>query len=212
MTDMTRPAAAPGPASSSPAAPPALRRAILVVALLNLAYFGVEIAVALAIGSVSLLADSIDFLEDASINCLILLAFNFAPRIRARIGMGLAAILLAPSLATLWIAWHQFATGSVPEAAPLSLTGLGAMVVNLGCALLLTRHRHHHGSLTRAAFLSARNDVIANIAIILAGLVTLHWRAIWPDLAVGLGIAAMNAAAAHEVWSAARDEHRAAES
>ena len=49
-----------------------LRRAVLIVALLNLAYFGVEFAVALAIGSVSLFADSIDFLEDAAINLLIL--------------------------------------------------------------------------------------------------------------------------------------------
>ena len=50
----------------------ALRRVAWLVALLNVAYFGVEFAVALAIGSVSLFADSIDFLEDASVNCLIL--------------------------------------------------------------------------------------------------------------------------------------------
>jgi Co/Zn/Cd efflux system component len=52
----------------------ALRKAVRVVALLNLAYFGVEFSVALLIGSVALFADSIDFLEDASINVLILLA------------------------------------------------------------------------------------------------------------------------------------------
>jgi Co/Zn/Cd efflux system component len=40
-----------------------LRRVVARVALLNLAYFGVEFSVALAIGSVSLFADSIDFLE-----------------------------------------------------------------------------------------------------------------------------------------------------
>ena len=58
-----------------------LRRAVLVVALLNLAYFGVEFAVALAIGSVSLFADSVDFLEDASINLLIFVALTWsAPR------------------------------------------------------------------------------------------------------------------------------------
>jgi Co/Zn/Cd efflux system component len=51
-----------------------LRRVVIVVAALNLAYFGVEFAVALAIGSVSLIADSIDFLEDASVNLLIALA------------------------------------------------------------------------------------------------------------------------------------------
>ena len=211
---MTPPSSPDTPSAAHPlsAAETGLRRAVLIVAALNLAYFGIEMAVALAIGSVSLLADSIDFLEDASVNSLILLAFNYSPRIRARVGMGLAGLLLVPSLATLWIAWHQYTVQTVPAPAPLSLTGLGALVVNLTCALILTRHRHHRGSLTRAAFLSARNDAIANIAIILAGLLTLHWRSIWPDLVVGLGIAAMNAAAAYEVWTAARDEHRLAES
>jgi Co/Zn/Cd efflux system component len=107
----------------------ALRRVVGLVALLNLGYFGVEFAVALAIGSVSLFADSVDF---------------------------------------------------------------------------------HSGSLTRAAFLSARNDALANVAIIVTGLVTAFvWRSAWPDLIVGLGIAAMNADAAREVWEAACEEHRA---
>jgi Co/Zn/Cd efflux system component len=76
---------------------------------------------------------------------------------------------------------------------------------------MLARFRAHSGSLTRAAFLSARNDVLANIAIIAAGLVTAYlWPSAWPDLIVGLGIAAMNADAAREVWMAAREEHQAA--
>ena len=54
----------------------ALRRAVRLVALLNLGYFGVEFAVALGIGSVSLFADSIDFLEDTAINGLILVALG----------------------------------------------------------------------------------------------------------------------------------------
>ena len=69
-----------------------LRRIVAIVAALNLSYFGIEFAVALAIGSVSLFADSIDFLEDASVNLLILLALGFGPGARARVGMALAAI------------------------------------------------------------------------------------------------------------------------
>ena len=77
---------------------------------------------------------------------------------------------------------------------------------------MLTRYRRHSGSLTRAAFLSARNDAAANIAIIAAGLVTAFvWASAWPDLIVGLGIAALNADAAREVWQAAREEHKTAE-
>jgi Co/Zn/Cd efflux system component len=185
----------------------ALRRAVRLVALLNLGYFGVEFAVALAIGSVSLFADSIDFLEDASVNLLIVIALAWTAVWRARVGMALAAILLVPSVATLWTAWGKFVAPLPPEPVPLSLAGAGALVVNLICALVLARHRHHRGSLAKAAFLSARNDVLANAAIIAAGLVTAYTVSAWPDLIVGLGIAMLNADAARQVWRAARKEH-----
>jgi len=184
-----------------------LRRVVRLVAILNLAYFGIEFAVARVIGSVSLFADSIDFLEDASVNFLILAALGWTARERARVGMGLAAILLVPGLATLWTAWEKFAVPNAPDPALLSATGFGALAINLSCALMLTRYRRHRGSLTKAAFLSARNDAVANVAIIAAGLVTLVWRSVWPDLTVGLGIAALNMDAAREVWKAAREEH-----
>ncbi|KAA6488497.1 cation transporter [Agrobacterium sp. SHOUNA12C] len=188
-----------------------LRNAVKRVALLNLGYFGVEFAVALSIGSVSLFADSIDFLEDASVSLLILMALGWSIRNRARVGMGLAGILLIPGLATIWTAWHKFMVPVAPEPLPLSLTGLGALVVNLSCAMMLVRFRDHSGSLTRAAFLSALNDALANIAIVAAGIVTAFlWHSAWPDLIVGIAIAAMNADAAREVWMTARDEQRAA--
>jgi len=192
--------------------PDLLRRAIRGVALANLAYFAVEFSVAVTIGSVSLFADSIDFLEDAVVNGLIVLALQWSTRQRARVGMALAGILLVPGVAALWTAWEKLASAVPPAAAPLSLTGLGAFVVNLGCALVLAGFRHHGGSLTKAAFLSARNDVLANAAIVLAGVVTLWTASVWPDLVVGLGIVVMNANAAREVWTTARDEHLAAHS
>jgi Co/Zn/Cd efflux system component len=188
----------------------ALRRAVAAVAILNLAYFGVEFSVAIAIGSVSLFADSIDFLEDASINVLILMALGWSAGTRARVGMALAAILLVPGLATLWTAWQKFSVPVPPAPLPLSLAGAGALAVNLACALLLARFRRHAGSLTRAAFLSARNDAFANVAIVAAGLVTAATLSAWPDLIVGLAIAAMNADAAREVFAEARREHVAA--
>ncbi|MBP1873973.1 Co/Zn/Cd efflux system component [Ensifer adhaerens] len=187
-----------------------LRRVVLIVALLNLAYFGVEFLVALAIGSVSLLADSVDFLEDASVNILIFFALAWTVRSRARVGMAMAFILLVPALAFLWTAWAKFMDPIPPEPFALSLTGFGALLVNLFCAYLLVQYRHTSGSLTRAAFLSARNDAFANIAIIGAGLATAYlWHSAWPDLIVGLGIALMNMDAAREVWEAAREEHDA---
>lgn len=101
---------------------PTLRQTVLIVALLNLAYFGVEFVAALRAGSVSLLADSADLLEDAAINLLIFFA------------------------------------------------------------LVWTATRRAEGSLTRAAFLSARNDAFANIGIIAAGLITARHPSIWPDI------------------------------
>lgn len=187
-----------------------LRTAVIVVALLNLAYFGVEFTVALNIHSVSLFADSVDFLEDTSVNLLIFFALAWSPKLRARLGMAMAAILLIPALAFLWSLWGKFANPVPPEPFALSATGLGALLINSGCALLLARFRSHGGSLTRAAFLSARNDAIANIAIIMAGLATAYvWSSAWPDVIVGLAIAVMNLDAAREVWEAAHEEHTA---
>jgi Co/Zn/Cd efflux system component len=183
-----------------------LRQTVLLVALLNLSYFGVEFAVAIAIGSVSLFADSVDFLEDTSINFLIALALGWSALNRSRVGMALAAILFVPVLATLWTAWQKFSVLVPPAPVPLSLTGAGALAVNLTCALLLARFRSHSGSLTRAAFLSARNDAFANVAIVLAGFLTLATLSAWPDLIVGLGIVLLNADASREVLAAARKE------
>jgi Co/Zn/Cd efflux system component len=186
-----------------------LRRVVAVVALLNLAYFAVEFTVALVIGSVSLFADSIDFLEDASINLLIFTALGWSAARRARVGMLLAGILLVPGLATLWTAWDKLMKPVAPEPLALSLTGAGALAVNATCAALLARYRAEGGSLTRAAFLSARNDACANIAIIAAGLFTASvWASAWPDIIVGLGIACLNFDAAREVWDAARKERQ----
>lgn len=190
--------------------PGALRRVVCRVALLNLGYFGVEFAVALAIGSVSLFADSVDFLEDASLNLLVLLAMGWGAQRRALVGMGLAGLLLLPGLATVWTAWSKVRDPIPPDPSALLLTAAGAFTVNLSCALMLARYRCGGGSLTQAAFLSARNDAVANIAIIAAALLTAWWPSPWPDLVVGLSIAALNADAAREVWQAARVEHQRA--
>ena len=189
--------------------PPALYRAVKLVALLNLGYFTIEFGVARAIGSVSLFADSIDFLEDATVNGLILIALGWSAWRRSIVGMILAAVLFAPGIATAWTAWEKFNLPLPPAALPLTLTGLGALGVNLFCAFLLARFRAHSGSLTRAAFLSARNDALANVAIIAAGSVTAVVVSPWPDLIVGIGIFAMNLDASRQVYVAARDERRA---
>src|SRR5512145_2422111 len=117
----------------------AFRRAVLLVALLNLAYFGVEFTVAVTIKSVSLFADSIDFLEDTSVNLLIYMAIGWSIRRRAIVGMFLSGILLVPGVATICSVWQKFISAVPPDPILLSFTGFGAMVVNLICAIILVR-------------------------------------------------------------------------
>lgn len=185
-----------------------VRQTVGVVALINLLYFGIEAGVAVTIQSVSLIADSVDFLEDATVNFLVLIAIGWHARRRRIVGVVLAALLLVPGLAAIWTAGNKLlsSVAEVPAALPLTLTGAGALAVNLTAALLLARIRHHGGSLTRAAFLSARNDVAANVGVILAGLATAATASIWPDLLVGLAIAAISIGAAREVYEAALGE------
>ena len=139
----------------------ALKGTVAIVAALNFGYFFVEFSIAVAIASVALFADSIDFLEDATINMLVLVALGWTAARRRLAGLFLAVCLLVPGLAALYTAWEKFNAPSIPDATLLTLAGLGALAVNAFCALLLSQVRHQGGSLSLAAFLSARNDVAA---------------------------------------------------
>lgn len=188
-----------------------LRRTVLVVALLNLGYFLVEAAVAWAIGSVSLFADSVDFLEDTAVNLLIFVALGWPLARRANAGRAMAVIILAPAVAALVQAVFKFSEPVPPDPLSLILTAGGAVVVNTVCAFLLLRTREHGGSLTRAAWLAARNDVVVNLGIIVMGVLT--WTLVpngWPDVILGVGIVALNLHSAKEVWEAAGEERLAA--
>ena len=191
-------------------APQRLRRIVLVVAALNLSYFFVEFTVALVAGSVALLADGVDFLEDTAVNLLIFIAFGWPLARRATAGKGLALIILGPAAVAVWKATQRFSDPAAPEITPVILASLGAIAINGMSAWLLTTVRHHGGSLSRAAFLSARNDVLVNVAIIAMALVTLWTSSGWPDLILGCCIVLLALRAAHEVWEVSEEERLAA--
>lgn len=188
----------------------ALRRAVLIVALLNFAYFFVEFTVALSAGSVSLLADSVDFLEDTAINLLILVALGWPLLHRALLGKGLALVILGPAAVAGWEAIGRFADPVSPDVLPVVLASVGAVAINGLSAWLLVRVRSTGGSLSRAAFVSARNDVVVNVAIIAMAVVTLWTSSGWPDLLLGCGIILLALHAAHEVWEVSEEERLAA--
>lgn len=187
-----------------------LRRVVLVVALLNLSYFFVEITVAVAAGSVSLLADSVDFLEDTAVNLLIFVALGWPLARRAAMGKLMALVILVPASVAAVEAVRRFTDPVPPEVLPVVLASLGAIAVNGTSAWLLVRVRHHGGSLSTAAFLSARNDVLVNLAIIGMALVTLWSGSGWPDLVLGCFIILIALHAAYEVWEVSEEERLAA--
>lgn len=187
-----------------------LRRIVLTVALLNLAYFFVEFGVALAARSVSLLADSVDFLEDTSINILIFIALGWHLSRQAIAGKTMALVILIPASVAGWEAIQRFADPVAPHIGPVIAASIGAIVVNGTCAWLLARVRHASGSLSRAAFLSARNDVVVNLAIIAMAVITAWWASGWPDLILGCCIIALALHAAWEVWEVSEEERLAA--
>lgn len=181
-----------------------------MVAALNFAWFWLEVGVALAIASVALFADSVDFLEDTAISLLIALALGWGARHRAVAGKVMAGVLLLPAAAALWQAVTKWGDPAPPDVRWLVVTAGSAALVNGLCAWLLARVRADGGSLSRAAYLSARNDVLVNVAIIVMGAVTAATGSGWPDLVLGLGIIALGVHAAAEVWEVAREEHLAA--
>ncbi|WP_245851828.1 cation transporter [Mobilicoccus massiliensis] len=190
--------------------PRAVRRAVAIAAGLNFGYFWVQVVVALAIGSVALFADSVDFLEDTAVNLLIFVALGWPLARRALAGRVMAAIILVPSVAAAWMAFVRAQNPEPPDVLSLVVTAGGAMLVNAICALVLSRIRAHGGSLTAAAFLSARNDVLVNLTIIAMAFVTAWTASGWPDIVLGIVILVLNATAAKEVWEVATEERLAA--
>ncbi len=185
------------------------RRALIWVVALNLGYGVIEGVVGLMIGSVSLIVDSVDFFEDSFVNLLILIGLGWSMAARARLGGALAFFLAIPAAAALWMVWSKIQTPVPPAADGLTLTALGALAINFASALIIARYRNAGGALMRAAFLSARNDMIGNMAMIGAGALTAATGSIWPDILVGLGLAMLHGDAAREVWRTARDERLA---
>ncbi len=181
-----------------------------MVAGLNLSYFFVEFSVALVAGSVSLLADSVDFLEDTAVNLLIFIALGWPLARRAVVGKAMALVILGPAAVAGWQALQRFSDPSAPDVVPVVLVSLGAIAINGTCAWLLAGVRHGGGSLSRAAFVSARNDVVVNASIIVMAVITLWTDSGWPDLILGCLIIALALHAAYEVWEVSEEERLAA--
>ena len=185
-----------------------LRGTLIIVALLNLAYFFIELFAAIKINSVSLFSDSIDFLEDTFVNLLILFSFLISSTLRPKLSKILVIVILLPGLTALWAAWEQIVRPLPPEAFKLTLVGFGALLTNITCTIILMKYRENNKNFIKAAFLSARNDVLANLVVIGTGGIIIIYPSIWPDLIAGLIIFLINFDAAYKVYQIANAEDK----
>jgi Co/Zn/Cd efflux system component len=182
-------------------------RALLWVSFLSFSYFLFEFFFALAIDSVSLLADSLDFLEDGFITLLVFLSLRWSVRVRARIGRFFAIIILVPSIWTAIQAFEKSLNPREPEVLSMILVAVGAAVMTIICAAILFRVRSLGGPLVKDAWIVTRNDVGINFAIVLMGFVTYFWiQNGWPDILLGVVILLLNGSAAWTIWKTAHLE------
>lgn len=180
-------------------------RALWIALLVNAAMFAVEIAAGLSAGSVSLLADAIDFLGDAANYGVTLAVLSLGLVWRARAAALKAATMLAFGVAVLARALWAMSQGVPPEPITMGVVGGLALAANVGVALLLYAFREGDANM-RGVWLCSRNDAIGNVAVMLAALGVFGTGSAWPDLAVALVMASLAITAGWSVLRQARSE------
>jgi cation diffusion facilitator family transporter len=178
------------------------RRVLQTVLWINMVMFVVECGAGLLAESTALLADSVDMLGDA-----IVYGFSLYVVSRGRVWQARAALLKGMVMAVFGIgvlveAALKVVRGSVPAADLMGGIGLLALAANVGCLVLLRRRRADDINM-RSAWVCSRNDVLANGGVLLAAAGVFVTGSPWPDIAVGVLIAAMFATSAlGVVWEA----------
>ena len=166
------------------------RRVLWAVLAINASMFGVEVAAGLAAGSASLQADALDFLGDAGNYVISLLVVGMALRYRAMAAFAKGATM---GLFGLWVlgvtAWHAW-QGTVPEAFTMGAVGVAALLANATSFALLWAYREGDSNM-RSAWICTRNDVLGNLAVLLAALGVFGTGTGWPDIAVAAIMAAL---------------------
>ena len=171
-------------------------RTLKWVLAINSVMFGVEFGVGMAAGSVALMADSLDMLGDALVYALSLYAVSRGVRWKAGAAMVKGLVMAAFGVFVLAQLAYRISHAMPPDTALMGAIGALALAANLICLRLLTRHRDEDINM-RSVWLCSRNDIIANVSVLVAaGLVTVTHQA-WPDWVVGLGIAALFL---HSAW------------
>lgn len=181
------------------------RRVLWAVLVVNATLFVVEFAVGWWARSTALLADSLDMLGDAFVYAFSLWVLHRGARWRARAALAKGYVQLVFGAAVLAQAAWRAASGSVPDAGAMVWMGLVALAGNTLAFALLWAHRSDDINM-RSTWLCSRNDLVANVSVL--GAAVLVWRldSVWPDLVIGVGIAALFLRTAVDVITNARAE------
>lgn len=181
------------------------RRVLWLALAVNAIMFTVELAASWRADSVSLLADAADFMGDAANYGLSLCVLALAPVWRSRAAMFKGFTMGGYGIFVLGTAARSLAQGGMPEPETMGLIGLLALLANLLVAILLFAYRNGDANM-RSVWLCTRNDVIGNIAVMLAALGVLQTNSGWPDIAVAAIMSVLALTAARSVIVQARQE------
>ena len=174
------------------------RRVLHVVLWINLAMFLVELVAGLIAHSTALLADSVDMLGDAIVYGFSLYVIGRAPVWQARAALLKGIIMAVFGVGIVAEVVAKLVRGLRPEAEIMWTVALVALVANASVLAFLWRHRADDINM-RSVWLCSRNDVIAYGGVLLAALGVSLTGAAWPDILVGLAIAALFGASAVSV-------------
>jgi len=179
------------------------RRVLQIVLWINVVMFLVECSAGLLGDSTALLADSVDMLGDAVVYGFSLYVVSRGRVWQARAALLKGAVMAAFGLGVLVEAALKVVQGSLPAAGLMGGVGLLALAANLRCLLLLRRRRADDINM-RSAWLCSRNDVMANAGVLMAAAGVFVTGSAWPDISMGLLIAAMFVRSALAVIGEAR--------
>ena len=168
----------------------AYSRILWGVLAINAVMFLVEIGAGLAAGSASLQADALDFLGDAANYAISLIVVGMALRYRASAALAKGATM---GLFGLWVIgtviWHSV-HGTLPSAFTMGAVGFAALAANAASFGLLWAYRGGDANM-RSAWICTRNDVLGNLAVLLAALGVFGTGTGWPDVIVAAIMAAL---------------------
>ena len=165
-------------------------RVLAIVLVVNLVMFGVEFGAGLIAGSTALLGDSLDMLGDAFVYGFSLFVLHRDRTWRAGAALAKGVIMAAFGVGILLKAALELRTGVPPLVPTMLAIGVLALAANGFCFALLWRHRADDINL-RSTWLCSNNDLIGNAAVLVAAVLVAWSKSFWPDIIVGIGIAAL---------------------